>query len=37
MHPDLYSPARLNCASVEQSFLPTMGIMPLLGRNFLPE
>ena len=30
-------PARLTCASVEQSFLPTMGIMPLLGRNFLPE
>ena len=32
-----HSPARLTCASVEQSFLPTMGIMPLLGRNFLPE
>ena len=32
-----HNPARLNCVSVEQSFLPTMGIMPLLGRNFLPE
>ena len=25
---------RLNCALVEQSFLPTFGILPLLGRNF---
>jgi len=32
-----HNPARLNCASVEQSFLPTLGISPLLGRNFLPE
>jgi predicted permease len=31
------NPARLNCARVEQSFLPTLGISPLLGRNFLPE
>ncbi len=31
------TPARLSCASVEQSFLPTLGISPLLGRNFLPE
>jgi predicted permease len=32
-----HNPARLNCASVEQNFLPTMGIAPFLGRNFLPE
>src|SRR5215469_6514882 len=25
---------RLNCALVEQTFLPTFGIQPLLGRNF---
>ncbi|MGA2084649.1 MAG: ABC transporter permease [Terracidiphilus sp.] len=31
------NPARLSCASVEQSFLPTLGISPVLGRNFLPE
>jgi len=31
------NPARLSCASVEASFLPTLGISPLLGRNFLPE
>ncbi|MGB6689475.1 MAG: ABC transporter permease, partial [Terracidiphilus sp.] len=31
------NPARLNCATVEASFLPTLGISPLLGRNFLPE
>ena len=31
------NPARLSCASVEASFLPTLGIHPLLGRNFLPE
>jgi len=30
-------PARLNCASVEASFLPTLGLRPLLGRNFTPE
>ena len=30
-------PARLNCASVEANFLSTLGIHPLLGRNFLPE
>src|SRR5256885_6674406 len=28
---------RLNCALVEQTFLPTLGIQPLLSRNFLPE
>jgi predicted permease len=31
------NPARLSCARVEQSFLPTLGISPMLGRNFLPE
>jgi len=31
------NPARLSCASVEQNFLPTLGISPALGRNFLPE
>jgi putative ABC transport system permease protein len=27
-------PLRLSCASVESSFLPTLGISPVLGRNF---
>ena len=27
-------PARLNCSRVEASFLPTLGVTPLLGRNF---
>jgi putative ABC transport system permease protein len=27
-------PVRLNCAQVEQTFLPTFGTEPLLGRNF---
>jgi predicted permease len=27
------TPARLNCATVEASFLPTLGVAPLLGRN----
>jgi predicted permease len=31
------NPARLSCASVEQDFLPTLGISPIFGRNFLPE
>jgi putative ABC transport system permease protein len=31
------NPARLSCASVEASFLPTLGIAPLIGRNFSPE
>jgi len=31
------NPAHLSCASVEASFLPTLGISPLVGRNFLPE
>jgi putative ABC transport system permease protein len=28
------SPVRLNCARVEQTFLPTLGVEPVLGRNF---
>jgi putative ABC transport system permease protein len=32
-----HNPARLNCASVEASFLPTLGIAPMMGRNFLHE
>lgn len=32
-----HNPAHLNCASVEANFLPTLGISPILGRNFLPE
>jgi putative ABC transport system permease protein len=28
---------RLDCALVEQTFLPTLGIQPILGRNFLAE
>ncbi|SPE42536.1 conserved membrane hypothetical protein [Candidatus Sulfopaludibacter sp. SbA3] len=31
------SPQRLNCARLEATFLPTLGVQPLLGRNFLPE
>jgi len=31
------NPQRLNCATVEQNFLPTLGISPVLGRNFLPD
>lgn len=30
-------PVRLVCASVESSFLSTLGIVPALGRNFTPE
>jgi predicted permease len=30
-------PARLSCASVESTFLPTLGINPALGRNFTAE
>jgi putative ABC transport system permease protein len=30
-------PARLNCASVEANFLPSLGLAPALGRNFTPE
>jgi putative ABC transport system permease protein len=31
------NPAHLGCAAVEASFLPTLGVAPLLGRNFLPD
>ena len=31
------NPARMRCASVEANFLPTFGVSPVLGRNFLPE
>ncbi|HXT73200.1 MAG TPA: ABC transporter permease [Candidatus Angelobacter sp.] len=30
-------PARMQCAHVESTFLPTFGIQPLLGRNFTGE
>src|SRR5262249_20953656 len=30
------NPLRIDCAHVEQSFLPTLGVEPLLGRNFMP-
>ena len=28
------NPARLSCAQVESTFLPTFGVEPLVGRNF---
>jgi predicted permease len=31
------NPAQLSCPQVEANFLPTLGISPVLGRNFLPE
>jgi putative ABC transport system permease protein len=31
------NPVRLNCALVEQTFLPTFGTEPMLGRNFAPD
>jgi predicted permease len=31
------NPVQLHCAEVAQNFLPTLGISPELGRNFLPE
>ncbi len=31
------NPAHLACANVEANFLPTLGVSPVLGRNFLPE
>jgi putative ABC transport system permease protein len=31
------NPQRLTCANVEANFLPTLGVSPILGRNFLPE
>jgi putative ABC transport system permease protein len=32
-----HNPAHVSCASVEANFLPTLGVSPILGRNFLPE
>jgi len=31
------NPVRVSCASVEASFLPTLGVQPILGRHFRPE
>jgi len=31
------NPTQLSCPSVEANFLPTLGISPIIGRNFLPE
>ena len=31
------NPVHLHCAEVAKNFLPTLGISPALGRNFLPE
>src|ERR1035441_396482 len=31
------NPVHLSCADVVENFLPTLGISPVLGRNFLPE
>jgi len=31
------NPVRLSCAQVEQNFLPTLGVQPIVGRNFLPD
>lgn len=31
------NPAYLSCVTVQQDFLPTLGVSPVLGRNFLPE
>jgi putative ABC transport system permease protein len=31
------TPVRLTCALVEESFLPTLGVVPVLGRNFTLE
>jgi predicted permease len=30
------NPVRLDCAKVENNFLPTFGVAPVVGRNFLP-
>ena len=30
------NPVRLDCARVENNFLPTLGVIPVIGRNFLP-
>lgn len=31
------NPARLKCASVDYSLLPTLGVQPIVGRNFTPQ
>ncbi|HYI95590.1 MAG TPA: ABC transporter permease [Bryobacteraceae bacterium] len=31
------SPQRVNCAKADSTFLPTLGVQPLLGRNFTAE
>jgi putative ABC transport system permease protein len=31
------NPVRLACARVEQNFLPTFGVQPIVGRNFSPD
>jgi len=31
------NPVRLHCADVAGNFLPTLGVAPVIGRNFLPE
>ena len=31
------NPVQLACIGVDANFLPTLGVAPLLGRNFLPE
>jgi len=31
------NPVHLTCAEVAENFLPTLGIAPILGRNFLPD
>ena len=31
------NPAHLSCAEAQANFLPTLGISPVLGRNFLPD
>jgi len=31
------NPVRLSCAQVEQTFLPTFGVQPVIGRNFSVE
>jgi putative ABC transport system permease protein len=31
------NPVQLNCVAFQASFLPLLGISPILGRNFLPE
>ncbi len=31
------NPAQLSCPRIESNFLTTLGVVPILGRNFLPE